>query len=364
MPEPGATTIITPAAAGPRIDRWFYIGVALLMILFNVVAFAPSLIDQSRRNVHLPLSPLVTLHAAVSAIWLLLFLGQATLAATRRAEVHRRLGLLGALLTLVFVVIGYFTTVAQARRGFDLSGDISRFTPPGATVPAEATLAGTVGLLFNFTGSHRSRTAMQNDQGRIGDVLPADHHPLIDPAKANVLGLRDAVDEDVAVWTPEWLGMAELQPAVDDAHCADEEPHHGRHEPHISQEQSAGGDGREPEDRARRQHSVHRRGHEQASGTVVQPDDSAAGTVACPIPDRARVLKCRGVIDAAVSWAFNEQVAGNPEGDRRPPAHPAEYSSPQWVFLPYRQASAGTIDRVPASHSLCRATVILTPSRH
>jgi hypothetical protein len=50
-----------------------------------------------------------------------------------------------------------------------------------------------------------ARTAVQNDQRRIGDVLSADHHPLIDPAETYVLGLRDAVREDVAIWPRVWI---------------------------------------------------------------------------------------------------------------------------------------------------------------
>ena len=136
----------TPHEQSRKPNRRFYIGVALVMILFNAVAFAPSLIDQSRRNVALPLSPLVTLHALVSAAWLLLFLTQATLVATGRTPVHRRVGVFGAVLTVAFIVLGYFTVIAQARRGFDLSGDIGRLAPPGA----EAGGVAAIGLLFFF----------------------------------------------------------------------------------------------------------------------------------------------------------------------------------------------------------------------
>ena len=98
---------------------------ALLMILLNVVAFGPSIIDPSRRNVPLPLTPLVTVHAIVAAAWLLVFPAQATLVATGMDVIpHRRLGIVGAVLTVVFVVVGYFTLIEEARRGFDLSGDI------------------------------------------------------------------------------------------------------------------------------------------------------------------------------------------------------------------------------------------------
>jgi hypothetical protein len=124
---------------------------------------------------------------------------------------------------------------------------------------------------------------MQNDQRRIGDVLAADHHPLIDPAQTYVLDLRDAVQEHVAVWPAERSRVAKPDPAVDDGHRADEEPHDARYEPDVDQEQRAGGDRREPEDRARRQHAMHQRGHEQAAGTVVHPDHE--NTVRCQVRD-------------------------------------------------------------------------------
>jgi hypothetical protein len=55
-----------------------------------------------------------------------------------------------------------------------------------------------------------ARTAVQNDQRRIGDVLSADHHPLIDSAETYVLGLRDAVREDVAICPAEGFGVAKM----------------------------------------------------------------------------------------------------------------------------------------------------------
>lgn len=140
MPQQ-ATVVVAPAATGSRqrVGRWFYINVALLMILLNVVAFGPSIIDPSSRNVPLPLTPLVTAHGIVSAALLLLFLLQSTLVATRNIAVHRRVGIVGAVLAVIFVVTGFFTVIEDARRGFDLSGDISRVPPPpGIQAPPEA----------------------------------------------------------------------------------------------------------------------------------------------------------------------------------------------------------------------------------
>ena len=103
-----ATAVIAPVATGrPHgVQRWFYISMAILMILFSVVAFGPSIIDPSKRNVPLPFTPLVMAHAIVSAAWLFLFVIQATLVATGRSAVHRRLGIVRAALTVVFIMVG------------------------------------------------------------------------------------------------------------------------------------------------------------------------------------------------------------------------------------------------------------------
>ena len=119
----------------PRVDRWFFIVVGLLMIFLNFVAFGPSIVDPSGRRIPLPFTPLVAAHVAVSTAFLFVFLAQATLVATGRTDVHRRLGIIGALLAAALIVLGYFALVGEARRGFDLSGDLSSLpAPPGMVV--------------------------------------------------------------------------------------------------------------------------------------------------------------------------------------------------------------------------------------
>jgi hypothetical protein len=115
-----------------------------MMILLNIIAFTPSLVDPSRRNAPLPLTPLVLLHAVVSVGWLLVFLGQTTLAATSRVTTHRRVGVAGAAISFAVVVLGVLVVMAQARRGFDLSGDIARLPLPTGVDGLSATIA----LLF------------------------------------------------------------------------------------------------------------------------------------------------------------------------------------------------------------------------
>jgi hypothetical protein len=137
------TVVVAPVAAGRlqhRGDRWFYICAGLFVILLAFAGFGPSIIDQSRRNA--PLTPLVIAHGIVSGAWLLLFVTQATLVATRRIAVHRRLGLVGGLLAPVVFVVGYRVLIEEVRRGYELSGDLARaFTPLDSPPPSAAEFA-------------------------------------------------------------------------------------------------------------------------------------------------------------------------------------------------------------------------------
>jgi hypothetical protein len=137
---------MTPAATGgrPGVERWFYISAALFMIGLTVAGFGPSIVDQSRRNA--PSTPLVAAHGIVAGAWLLLFLAQATLVATRRTAVHRRVGIIGPALAVVLIVVGYFATVEFGRRGYDLSGDVIRALSRTGSPQRDST-----GLVFPFS---------------------------------------------------------------------------------------------------------------------------------------------------------------------------------------------------------------------
>ena len=107
-------------------ERKFYIAVGILVVLICLAGFGPSIIDPTSRNLPLPMTALVATHAIASSAWVLLFLVQTTLVATGRISIHRRLGMVGLLVGIVFVVSGFVTNVEEARRGFDLSGDLVR----------------------------------------------------------------------------------------------------------------------------------------------------------------------------------------------------------------------------------------------
>ena len=142
MPE---TATLPVAAARPEVNRprmksRFYVGAAVFVILLNVAGFAPSLIDQSRRVA--PPTWLVTAHGALAGAWLLFFLIQATLVATRRTAIHRRLGVAGPFIAVAMIAVGSITVIDLARRGYDLSGDIARAAgPPGSRAPTSEELS-------------------------------------------------------------------------------------------------------------------------------------------------------------------------------------------------------------------------------
>jgi hypothetical protein len=142
-----ATAVVAPAATGRahRVDRWFYISMALLMILFSAVAFGPSLIEPSTRNVPLPLTPACdnSRHRVRCVVGPVSHAGDA-----RCDRTHRRSSPCGDRWCGAHrdvVIVGYFTLIEEARRGFDLSGDIVR-RPPGPGVSNPALMA----LLWNF----------------------------------------------------------------------------------------------------------------------------------------------------------------------------------------------------------------------
>jgi uncharacterized membrane protein YozB (DUF420 family) len=148
MPE-HATVITGTAARHRRVDHWFYIGVALFVIVISVAGFAPSIVDQSRRNA--PMTLLVGAHGIVAASWLFLFLLQSLLVGTGRTDVHRRLGRMGPILAVTMIVVGVLMLRGDPDGSSDLSGDLARaLSPPGAPrlSPEEAL----PGVLFPLAG--------------------------------------------------------------------------------------------------------------------------------------------------------------------------------------------------------------------
>ena len=107
-------------AARPR-PFHLYLAVAMAVVVF--VGFArtyfltlfsggPTTTTSGR-----PFTPLVHLHAALFTGWVLLFIAQTTLVASRKVALHRKLGVAGATLGGAMVVVGITTAITGAARG-------------------------------------------------------------------------------------------------------------------------------------------------------------------------------------------------------------------------------------------------------
>jgi hypothetical protein len=124
--------------------RWFFVGMALVMIATSIAGFLPAIIEPAKRRA--PLTLLAEAHGVVFSMWLLLYLAQSLLIANRRVALHRRLGLTSVVLLALMIPLGFTTTTAMIRRGFDLSGDQHVDPHPDGETSVDAPTA----TVFNF----------------------------------------------------------------------------------------------------------------------------------------------------------------------------------------------------------------------
>jgi hypothetical protein len=101
---------------GRRREHLFYTSMAVAVIIPVFAGFAPSYYLRAYYGTT-PLIPLLHLHGLVFTSWLVLFLMQTTLVATKRTNVHRRLGVAGAVLAVLMLLVGTGTAIIRAKQG-------------------------------------------------------------------------------------------------------------------------------------------------------------------------------------------------------------------------------------------------------
>ena len=107
---------VHPGLAIPRGRRRFYTGLAIAIAITVFAGFAPTYYLRPYYQ-SAPLPRLLHLHGVVFTGWVLLFLIQSTLVAAGRVALHRRLGVAGAMLAALVVVVGTTTAIAKAAEG-------------------------------------------------------------------------------------------------------------------------------------------------------------------------------------------------------------------------------------------------------
>jgi len=122
--EPGRIRSTRPA--GRRTDDVFFSAMALFILGAVVLGFARSYYLAGLFRAPLP-SVVIHVHAAVASSWILLFIIQTALISGGRLQWHKRLGILGAALAGLMVILGFAAATDSLARGFAPPG--SKFDP-------------------------------------------------------------------------------------------------------------------------------------------------------------------------------------------------------------------------------------------
>jgi hypothetical protein len=99
-----------------RRERFFYIGIAIVIVGVVFGGFARTYFLRPYFTTQ-PLLPLLHLHGIVFTSWLVLYFTQTMLVAAKRTDIHRRLGIAGAVIAVLMVLIGTITAITRARQG-------------------------------------------------------------------------------------------------------------------------------------------------------------------------------------------------------------------------------------------------------
>lgn len=99
-----------------RRTRRFYVGMAVAMAVTVFAGFSRSYFLKAHFGTP-ELSLLLHVHGLVFTSWVLLFLSQTTLVAAGRTDVHRRLGVAGAVLATLVLILGTTTAILRVKGG-------------------------------------------------------------------------------------------------------------------------------------------------------------------------------------------------------------------------------------------------------
>jgi hypothetical protein len=108
--------VSVPAPRLKGLGRWFYLGMAVLLAVVIFAGFAQTY-PQSIASTP-PLPPLLHLHAAVFASWVLLIVAQPALVAGGSMRIHRALGWAGAILAAAMVIMGFVAVIVALREHY------------------------------------------------------------------------------------------------------------------------------------------------------------------------------------------------------------------------------------------------------
>jgi hypothetical protein len=104
-------------SAEARRERQFFAGLAVVFALTVAIGFSRSYYFNGFAGERFELSPLLNWHGAVYTAWMVLLVVQALLVAARRTDLHRRLGVAGAVLAAIMIALGTAVAITRTASG-------------------------------------------------------------------------------------------------------------------------------------------------------------------------------------------------------------------------------------------------------
>lgn len=115
MVEPQGLSVPAGTNARQR-EHLFFSGMAIAVLITVFAGFAPSYYLKSYFGGP-SLMPLLHMHGMIFSSWIILFVTQTTLVAANRTRVHRRLGIAGAVIAVLMMMVGTVTAIIRAKQG-------------------------------------------------------------------------------------------------------------------------------------------------------------------------------------------------------------------------------------------------------
>jgi hypothetical protein len=184
--------VSTAALATRRRTRRFYVGMAIAITITVFAGFSRSYFLKSWYGTP-ELSRLLHVHGLVFTAWVLFFLSQAVLVATGRTYLHRRMGIGGAVLAALVVIVGTAVAITRAKTGVSpIPGvpALAFFAIPLFDMVVFAVLVGTA-LYFRRRLEAHKRLMTLSMISLLAAPIARLNFPLLPPGPPTFFGLAD-----------------------------------------------------------------------------------------------------------------------------------------------------------------------------
>jgi len=136
-----STSALAAREAIARREHLFFGGMTIAMLIAVLVGFGPTYFFSTISGTTFQLTRPLHVHGAAFTSWMVLLVIQSTLVAAGRVDIHRKLGVAGAALAAVMMVLGAYVALTRFHDGL--------MTPPPG-IPAGVLLAVALATIVVF----------------------------------------------------------------------------------------------------------------------------------------------------------------------------------------------------------------------